>query len=85
VRAACGFLGLDPLQVANEGKLVAFVAPERADDVLAAMAAHPLGATPAVVGEVEPRRIPAMVVARTGLGGTRVIDLPIGEQLPRIC
>jgi hydrogenase expression/formation protein HypE len=84
VSAACGFLGLDPLYVANEGRLVAFVPREHADAVLAAMRAHPQGAEAAVVGEcVEDH--PGMVVARTGFGGTRVVDLPLGEQLPRIC
>lgn len=84
VRDACSMLGLDPLYVANEGKLVAFVAVADADRVLAAMRAHPLGARAAIIGTcvAEP---PGMVVARTALGGTRVVDLPIGEQLPRIC
>jgi hydrogenase expression/formation protein HypE len=81
---ACGLLGLDPLYVANEGKLVAFVPPGDADRVLAAMRAHPLGASATVVGRCVHDH-PGMVVARTGLGGTRVVDLPIGEQLPRIC
>ncbi|WP_283844543.1 hydrogenase expression/formation protein HypE [Streptomyces sp. RerS4] len=81
---ACAILGLDPLYVANEGKLVAFVPPEHAEAVLAAMRAHPLGRDAAVIGEAVAEH-PGMVVARTGLGGTRVVDLPIGEQLPRIC
>ncbi|WP_149181513.1 hydrogenase expression/formation protein HypE [Streptomyces sp. TRM49041] len=84
VAAACGFLGLDPLYVANEGRLVAFVPREHADAVLAAMRAHPLGAGAAIVGECVAEH-PGMVVAATGLGGTRVVDLPLGEQLPRIC
>ncbi|MCM2577682.1 hydrogenase expression/formation protein HypE [Streptomyces sp. MTZ3.1] len=84
VANACAVLGLDPLYVANEGKLVAFVPREHADAVLDAMRAHPLGARAAVIGECVDSH-PGMVVARTGLGGTRVIDLPIGEQLPRIC
>lgn len=84
VRDACGLLGLDPLYVANEGKLLAFVAPEDADRVLEAMRAHPLGASAAVIGRCVHEH-PGMVVARTGLGGTRVVDLPVGEQLPRIC
>jgi len=84
VKDACGLLGLDALQVANEGKLVAIVAPEDADMVLAAMRRHPLGAAAQRIGTcVEAHR--GMVVAKTGLGGTRVVDLPIGEQLPRIC
>lgn len=84
VANACGFLGLDPWYVANEGKLVAFVAPDDADDVLAAMQAHPLGAGAAVIGRCVEAH-PGMVVARTAFGTTRVVDLPLGEQLPRIC
>ncbi|MFG2759995.1 hydrogenase expression/formation protein HypE [Streptomyces wuyuanensis] len=84
VASACAVLGLDPMYVANEGKLVAFVPREHADAVLAAMRAHPLGAEAAVIGEAVAAH-PGMVVARTGLGGTRVVDLPLGEQLPRIC
>ena len=84
VRDACGLLGLDPLQVANEGKLLTIVPGDRADEVLAAMQAHPLGTGARRIGSCVPDH-PRMVVARTGLGGTRVVDLPIGEQLPRIC
>ena len=84
VANACAVLGLDPWYVANEGKLVAFVPRQDADAVLAAMRAHPLGAGAAVIGECVPDH-PGMVVARTALGGTRVVDLPLGEQLPRIC
>ena len=84
VANACAFLGLDPLQVANEGKLLAFVPREKADEVLAAMRAHPFGSDAAIIGEcVEDH--PGMVSARTGFGAARVVDLPIGEQLPRIC
>jgi hydrogenase expression/formation protein HypE len=77
-------IGLDPLYVANEGKLVAFVPPEHADAVLAAMRAHPLGNGAAVIGECVADH-PSMVVATTTFGGTRVVDTPVGEQLPRIC
>ena len=84
VRAGCGFLGLDPLHVANEGKLVAFVAPGRAERVLEAMRAVPEGADSTVIGRVVEDQ-PGVVVARTGLGATRVVDRPLGEQLPRIC
>ncbi len=84
VRDACGLLGLDPLYVANEGKLLAIVAPENADKVLAAMQQHELGAGARIIGTCV-RAHPGMVVAKTTLGGTRVVDLPIGEQLPRIC
>ncbi len=84
VADACGLLGLDPLQVANEGKLVAMVPAADADRVLEAMHGHPHGRGATVVGTCVADH-PGMVVARTGLGGTRVVDLPVGEQLPRIC
>ncbi len=84
VRAACEILGLDPLYVANEGKLVAFVARDHADAVLEAMRAHPLGRGAVIIGETSADH-PGMVVARTGIGGTRVVDTLVGEQLPRIC
>ncbi|WP_442815437.1 hydrogenase expression/formation protein HypE [Streptomyces sp. NBC_01324] len=84
VRDACSLLGLDPLQVANEGKLIAIVPAADADRVLAAMRAHPLGRSACAIGSCVPDHA-GMVVARTGLGGSRVIGLPIGEQLPRIC
>jgi hydrogenase expression/formation protein HypE len=84
VRAACAFLGLDPLVVANEGKLVAFVPQEQAEDALAVLQADPRGAGATRIGTVTAEH-PGVVVARTGIGGTRVVDLPLGEQLPRIC
>ncbi|MDR3080521.1 MAG: hydrogenase expression/formation protein HypE [Streptomyces sp.] len=84
VANACAVLGLDPMYVANEGKLVAFVPREHAEAVLDAMRAHPLGRQARIIGEAVADH-PGMVVARTGLGGTRVVDMPIGEQLPRIC
>ncbi|GAB4472669.1 MAG: hydrogenase expression/formation protein HypE [Anaerolineae bacterium] len=84
VRAACEMLGLDPLYVANEGKLIAFVPEAEAEAVLAAMRSHPLGGDAAIIGRVVERH-PGMVVMRTGIGGTRVVDLPAGELLPRIC
>ncbi len=84
VRGACEMLGLDPLYVANEGKLVAIVTPEIADAVLAAMKKHPLGAESGIIGEVVEQ--PAgMVLMKTSVGGTRVVDVLFGEQLPRIC
>jgi len=84
VANACAFLGLDPMYVANEGKLVAFCPPERAEQLVEAMQGHPAGRGAAVVGRcVEDH--PGMVVARPGFGATRVVDVPIGEQLPRIC
>ncbi len=84
VRAACELLGLDPLFVANEGKLAAFVAPETAARVLAVMRANPLGWEAAIIGEAVAEH-PGTVLMRTEVGGTRVVDLPFGEQLPRIC
>ncbi|MGQ0631358.1 MAG: hydrogenase expression/formation protein HypE [Sporichthyaceae bacterium] len=84
VAGACALLGLDPLYVANEGKLVAFVPREHAEEVLAVMRAHPLGADAAVIGECVDAHH-GMVVATTTFGATRVVDIPLGEQLPRIC
>lgn len=84
VMAACELLGLDPLNVANEGKLIAVVAPEAADALLAAMRAHPLGRDAAIIGEVtaDDQRFVQMT---TSFGGGRIIDWLAGEQLPRIC
>jgi hydrogenase expression/formation protein HypE len=84
VRAACGFLGLDPMCVANEGKLVAFVAPEHADLVLEAMHGHEYGRGARFIGTVVEDHL-GVVVAKTGIGGTRVVDFALAEQLPRIC
>lgn len=84
VAAACEMLGMDPLYVANEGKLVAIVAREAADEVLTIMRSHPLGRQATMIGEVTGEHR-GLVAARTGLGGTRVVDLLVGEQLPRIC
>lgn len=84
VRSACELLGLDPWHVANEGKLVAIVAPEAADEVVAALRRHDTGRDAAVIGEVRAER-PGMVSTRTALGATRVVPLPLGELLPRIC
>jgi len=84
VRGACEILGLDPLYVANEGKLVAVVAPQAAQAVLDAMRAHPLGRDACMIGEVVAEH-PRMVIMKTGIGGSRIIDTLFGEQLPRIC
>ncbi|MBA3915965.1 MAG: hydrogenase expression/formation protein HypE [Acidobacteriales bacterium] len=84
VRGACEILGLDPLYVANEGKLVAIVAPEAADAIVQIMRSHPLGADAAIIGEVVADH-PRMVLMTTEVGGTRVLDVMFGEQLPRIC
>jgi hydrogenase expression/formation protein HypE len=77
-------LGIDPLYVANEGKLVAFVAPDAADAVLEAMRSQPAGRDAAVIGEVR-EEPPGRVLGRTGFGGHRMIDVLVGDPLPRIC
>jgi hydrogenase expression/formation protein HypE len=84
VVGACDLLGIDPLYVANEGKIVAVVAAEEADAALAALRGHPLGAGAARIGEmaVEPA---AIVVLLTTFGGTRIVDMLVGDPLPRIC
>jgi hydrogenase expression/formation protein HypE len=84
VHAACEILGLDPLLVANEGKLVACVAGGDAERLLATMRRHPLGADSARIGEVVAAP-PGRVVVRTAFGTRRVVPMPVGEQLPRIC
>jgi hydrogenase expression/formation protein HypE len=84
VKGACEVLGLDPLYVANEGKLLAIARPDMAEAVLAQMRAHPLGHDAARIGEVVPDH-PGMVLMKTEIGGTRVLDVMFGEQLPRIC
>jgi hydrogenase expression/formation protein HypE len=84
VAAACELLGLDPLYVANEGKLVAIVAPQAADVILAAMRSHPLGRDAAVIGEVTADE-QCFVQITTSFGGGRIVDWLAGEQLPRIC
>jgi len=84
VKAACEMLGMDPLYVANEGKLVAIVNGEEAEEVLAAMHSHPSGQDATIIGKVVSEH-PSMVVSKTGIGGSRVVDLPAGELLPRIC
>ncbi len=84
VAAACSFLGLDPMNVANEGKLVAFVPPDAVDDVVNAMHGHEMGRSACVIGTVTDSH-PGVVVAKTPLGASRVVDVPLGEQLPRIC
>jgi hydrogenase expression/formation protein HypE len=84
VQGACEILGLDPLYVANEGKLVAIVAAEAADEIVQRMRQHPLGGEAAVIGEVVADHA-GMVLMKTEIGGTRVLDVMFGEQLPRIC
>lgn len=84
VRAACGFLGLDPLYIANEGKVVVIVRGPDAEPALDAMRRTAVGRDATRIGTVTAEH-PGVVVARTGIGGTRVVDLPLAEQLPRIC
>jgi hydrogenase expression/formation protein HypE len=84
VRGACEMLGLDPLYVANEGKLIAIVAPSAAQNALRALQSHPLGKDAAMIGRVTTNH-PRMVVMRTPLGTTRIVDMLAGDQLPRIC
>ena len=84
VGGACEILGFDPLYVANEGKLLAFVAPESAEKVLEAMRRHPLGIKSAAIGRVVASH-KGSVMMKTRIGGWRVVDMLSGEQLPRIC
>ncbi len=84
VKAACEFLGLDPLFVANEGKLVAFCPPEKAEQLLAVMRAHPKGHDATIIGEVMEDEL-QFVQMKTAFGGSRMVDWINGEQLPRIC
>ena len=84
VRGACEILGLDPMYVANEGKLIAIVAPGAANQILQAMRGHPLGGEAQVIGRVGSEN-PGLVTMRTALGTTRIVDMLAGDQLPRIC
>ena len=84
VRGACEVLGIDPLYVANEGKLIAVVPAAEAETALAALRAHPLGGEAANIGAVVADH-PGLVSLRTGLGVERIVDMPVAEQLPRIC
>ena len=84
MRGACELLGIDPLYVANEGKLVAVCAPEDAELLLATMQRHPLGKDAAIIGEAidDPH---CFVQMKTSFGGERIVDWLAGDQLPRIC
>jgi hydrogenase expression/formation protein HypE len=84
VKGACEILGFDPLYVANEGKLIAFVDPTEAKKVLAVMCTHPFGKNAVMIGEVVADH-PGTVIMKTRIGGSRVVDMLSGEQLPRIC
>jgi hydrogenase expression/formation protein HypE len=84
VKAFCEILGLDPLYLANEGKIVVVVSPEEAEAALTAMRAHPLGGRAGVIGRVVAGQA-GRVTMRTTFGGWRIVDMLVGEQLPRIC
>ncbi len=84
VAGACEILGFDPLYVANEGKVVVAVAADAVDQVLSAMKRHPVGTNAAVIGRACSAGRP-IVTMTTGIGGRRIVDMPVGEQLPRIC
>jgi hydrogenase expression/formation protein HypE len=84
VAGACDLLGIDPLYVANEGKLLAVVPPGEADAALGALRAHRLGADAAIIGDIRSEP-PGIVVLRTTFGGTRIVDMLVGDPLPRIC
>ncbi len=84
VKGACELLGLDPLYVANEGKMIAIVAPEAAEVALAALRAHPLGREAEIIGRITDTNH-GLVVLRTALGTSRIVDMLAGDQLPRIC
>ena len=84
VNAACEMLGLDPLYIANEGKLVAILPEDSAEKVLSGMRGHEFGKDAAIIGRVVSEH-PGLVTAKTSIGGMRVVDLPAGELLPRIC
>jgi hydrogenase expression/formation protein HypE len=84
VQAACNLLGMDPLFVANEGKLIAIVSPDKADAILHQMKTHPVAARASIIGRVTADH-PGLLVTRTRIGATRVVPMQLGEQLPRIC
>jgi hydrogenase expression/formation protein HypE len=84
VLGACDMLGIDPLYVANEGKFVAIVAGDEAEAAVSALRGHPQGTRAAVVGEIVPQP-PGIVALRTSFGGSRIVDMLVGDPLPRIC
>jgi hydrogenase expression/formation protein HypE len=84
VAGACELLGFDPLYLANEGKLLAFVSPDSCDAVLEAIKSDPYGRAAAIIGEVVDDH-PGKVFLKTRIGGKRIVDMLSGEQLPRIC
>lgn len=84
VQGICELMGLDPLYIANEGKLIAFVSPDHAKEILKAMREDPHGKDACLIGEVTSKN-PGMVLLKTRIGGTRILNMLTGEQLPRIC
>lgn len=84
VRSACEILGLDPLYIANEGKFVAFVSPQSADEILSIMRGRDEGSDAQIIGKVE-KKPKGKVILHTVIGGSRIIEMPLGEELPRIC
>ena len=84
VHAACEILGLDPLHVANEGRFVAFIAAKDAERALEIMRNDPATTSPAIIGKVSERTSP-LVTLKSAIGASRILDMPSGEQLPRIC
>ena len=84
VASVCELLGFDPLYIANEGKLLAFVVPDSAEEILATLKKNEYGKDAAIIGEVISDN-PGKVIMKTRIGGTRIIDMLSGEQLPRIC
>lgn len=84
VKGACEILGLDPLYIANEGKLIAFISENSSEEVLEAMRSHPLGREACIIGKVTSTN-PEDVIMKTSIGSTRIVDMMSGEQLPRIC
>jgi hydrogenase expression/formation protein HypE len=84
VKGACEILGFDPLYVANEGKLLAFVSADDAEKILHVMKNHPLGKDATIIGEVVADH-PKTVIMKTSIGSSRIVDMLSGEQLPRIC
>jgi len=84
VKGACEILGLDPLYIANEGKILVFVPAEESDRVLEAMRSHPKGKNSCIIGAVSDKSR-GLVRMKTSIGSTRIVDMISGEQLPRIC
>jgi hydrogenase expression/formation protein HypE len=83
VQSACDMLGIDPLEIGNEGKVVLGVVPEKADELLAVLKMHPLGKHAAIIGEATHKV--SGVVLQTAIGGKRILRKPLGDPIPRIC